>query len=56
MKLAPSGFLFTQVQIGELPLYNQDDDVNPAETVKRLKSDIKAAHFVPAGATAQQAG
>ena len=56
VKLAPSGFLFTQVQIGELPLYNQDDDVNPAETVKRLKSDIKAAHFVPAGATAQQAG
>jgi len=42
-KLAPSEFSFKQVQIGDLPLYNQDDDANQAESVKRLKSDIKAA-------------
>jgi len=39
-KLAPSEFAFKQVQIGDLPLYNQDDDANQAESVKRLKSDI----------------
>lgn len=43
VKLAPSEFSFQQVQIGDLPLYNQDDDANPAESVKRLKSDIEAA-------------
>jgi chromate reductase, NAD(P)H dehydrogenase (quinone) len=42
-KLAPPEFSFRQVQIGDLPLYNQDDESNPAETVKRLKSEIKAA-------------
>jgi chromate reductase len=42
-KLAPSEFSFNQVQIGDLPLYNQDDDANQAESVKRLKSEIKAA-------------
>lgn len=42
-KLAPSEFSFKQVQIGDLPLYNQDDDANQAASVKRLKSDIKAA-------------
>ena len=26
VKLAPSDFSFKQVQIGDLPLYNQDDD------------------------------
>jgi chromate reductase, NAD(P)H dehydrogenase (quinone) len=43
VKLAPSEFLFKQVQIGDLPLYNQDDDANPAESVKRLKNEIKSA-------------
>ena len=42
-KLAPSEFSFKQVQIDDLPLYNQDDDANQAASVKRLKSDIKAA-------------
>ncbi len=42
-KLAPSEFSFKQVEIGDLPLYNQDDDANQAESAKRLKSDIKAA-------------
>lgn len=42
-KLAPPEFSFKQLQIGDLPLYNQDDDANQAESVKRLKSEIKAA-------------
>ncbi|MQR01149.1 NADPH-dependent FMN reductase [Glaciimonas soli] len=43
VKLAPADFVFKQVQIGDLPLYNQDDDGNPAESVKRLKAEILAA-------------
>ena len=42
-KLAPAEFSFKQVQIGDLPLYNQDDDASPAATVQRLKGEIKAA-------------
>jgi chromate reductase, NAD(P)H dehydrogenase (quinone) len=42
-KLAPLEFSFKQVQIDDLPLYNQDDDANQAESVKRLKNEIKAA-------------
>jgi chromate reductase len=45
-QLAPSYFSFKQVQISDLPLYNQDDDANQAESVKRLKSEIKSAHAV----------
>ncbi|OGS99560.1 MAG: NADPH-dependent FMN reductase [Gallionellales bacterium RIFCSPLOWO2_12_FULL_59_22] len=41
--LAPPEFSFKQVQIGDLPLYNQDDDANQAEPVKRLKGEILAA-------------
>jgi chromate reductase len=46
IKLAPSEFSFKQVQIGNLPLYNQDDDANQAESVKSLKGEIKAANGV----------
>jgi len=42
-KLAPSEFTFQKVQIDDLPLYNQDDDMNQAESVKRLKNEIKDA-------------
>lgn len=42
-KLAPPDFSFKQIEIGDLPNYNQDDDANPAESVKRLKADVKAA-------------
>jgi chromate reductase len=42
-KLAPADFTFEQVQIDDLPLYNQDDDATPAECVKRLKCEIMAA-------------
>ncbi len=43
VKLAPADFSFTFPVIGDLPLYNQDDDESPAESVKRLKAEIKAA-------------
>jgi len=43
VRLAPSEFTFNRVDIGDLPLYNQDDDASPADTVKRLKREISAA-------------
>jgi chromate reductase len=43
VKLAPPEFSFRQMQIGDLPLYNQDDDEKQAESVKRLKNEIKSA-------------
>lgn len=43
-KLAPSEFSFKQARIDDLPPYNQDDDAHQAESVIRLKSEIKAAH------------
>lgn len=42
-KLAPPEFSFKELEIGNLPLYNQDDDTNPAAAVRRLKADINAA-------------
>ncbi len=41
--LAPEGFSFTEVQIADLPLYTEDDDLSPAESVVRLKGEIKGA-------------
>jgi len=41
--LAPSDFTFEHLEIGDLPLYNQDDDGNQAPAVKRLKTEIVAA-------------
>lgn len=46
VKLAPPEFFFQQVQISDLPLYNQDDDANQAESVKRLKNEIKSAQGI----------
>ena len=46
VKLAPPEFSFQQVRISDLPLYNQDDDAHQAESVKRLKNEIKNAHGV----------
>ena len=45
-KMAPKDFSFKQIEIGDLPLYNQDDDADPAASVKRLKADIVASHGV----------
>lgn len=44
VKLAPPEFSFKQLEIGDLPLYNQDDDDQPAAAVKRLKTEISTAH------------
>ena len=46
VKLAPPEFSFEQLHIGDLPLYNQDDDANPAAPVKRLKAGIAASRGV----------
>lgn len=43
VKLGPPEFFFKQLEIGDLPLYNQDDDVQQAASVKRLKAEIAAA-------------
>jgi chromate reductase len=42
-RLTPAELSFKPVEIGNLPLYNQDDDANPAAPVKRLKDEISAA-------------
>ena len=46
IRLAPAEFAFRHSRIDDLPLYNQDDDGNPAEAVKRLKSEISSADGV----------
>ncbi len=45
-RLAPPEFTFKHLEIGDLPLYDQDDDDNQAPPVKRLKSEIRAADGV----------
>ena len=45
-KLAPPEFSFKQLQISDLPPYNQDDDAHQAESVKRLKAEITAAQGI----------
>ena len=42
-KLAPAEFSFHKVRIDDLPLYNQDDDTHQAESVIRMKDEIKDA-------------
>ena len=43
VKLAPSELSFEHVPIGELPLYNQDDEAKPPASVQTLKQRINAA-------------
>jgi chromate reductase len=43
VKFAPPEFSFKQVRIDDLPLYNQDQDSKQADSVLRLKSEVKAA-------------
>jgi chromate reductase len=40
IKLAPANVDFELVSIGDLPLYDQDQDENQAESVKRMKAQI----------------
>lgn len=45
-RLLPADVSFNSLEIGDLPLYNQDDDGNPAAPVVRLKTAIMAAQGV----------
>ena len=45
-RLGPDDFQFTSIEIGDLPLYNQDNDSHPAPPVQRLKAAIAAADGV----------
>jgi chromate reductase len=42
-QLAPPELSFKYLEIGDLPLYNQDNDPNPPAAVQRLKSEIASA-------------
>ena len=42
VKLAPGAWTFEQVEIGDLPLYNQDNDGSPPAAAVRLKQHIEA--------------
>jgi chromate reductase, NAD(P)H dehydrogenase (quinone) len=42
IKLGPPDFTFKEIRIGDLPLYNQDDDKAQAAEVQRLKSEIRS--------------
>ncbi|HEY8551721.1 MAG TPA: NAD(P)H-dependent oxidoreductase [Vicinamibacterales bacterium] len=45
-KLAPPEFTFQHARLDDIPLYNQDDDGNQPEPVKRLKAQISGAQAV----------
>ena len=46
IKLGPPDFNFKELKIGDLPLYNQDDDKAQAPEVQRLKSELRAVDAV----------
>ena len=46
IKLGPTDFSFKELKIGDLPLYNQDDDKAQASVVQRLKSELRAVDAV----------
>jgi chromate reductase, NAD(P)H dehydrogenase (quinone) len=41
--IAPGDFSFSHIRIDDLPLYSEDDELNPGEGVRRLKAEIGAA-------------
>jgi len=43
---AAQGHDFFFPEIGDLPLYNQDDDASPSEATRRLKAEIRGADGV----------
>lgn len=45
-KLAPAEFKFKSIDIGDLPLYNQDNDNTPSAGVKKLKLEINASQGI----------
>jgi chromate reductase len=46
VKLGPPEFVFKELRISDLPLYNQDDDKSQAPEVQRLKSELRAVDAV----------
>jgi chromate reductase len=46
IKLGPADFNFKELRIGDLPLYNQDDDRSQAPEVQRLKSELRGVDAV----------
>jgi chromate reductase len=46
IKLGPPDFTFKELRIGDLPLYNQDDDKSQAPEVQRLKSEVRTCDGV----------
>src|SRR5690242_18695887 len=46
IKLGPTDFTFKELRIGDLPLYNQDDDKSQAPEVQRLKSEVRGCDGV----------
>ena len=46
IRLAPPDFNFKELRIGDLPLYNQDDDSSQAPEVQRLKSELRTVDAV----------
>lgn len=45
-RMAPLGVEFKLLELGDLPLYNQDEDANPSASAVRLKSEIQASNGV----------
>lgn len=46
IKLAPAEFKFKFIEIGDLPLYNQDNDSTPPESVRKLKAEITSSQGI----------
>jgi chromate reductase len=46
VKLGPGDFQFEFLEIGDLPLYNQDHDADQAPQVKRLKVQVRESQGV----------
>ncbi|HET7811111.1 MAG TPA: NAD(P)H-dependent oxidoreductase [Steroidobacteraceae bacterium] len=46
IRLGPPDFNFKELHIGDLPLYDQDEDRSQAPEVQRLKSELRAVDAV----------
>ncbi len=46
IRLAPADWHFKELKIGDLPLYNQDDDGDQAPEVQRFKAEIRSVDAV----------
>ncbi len=46
IRLGPADFNFKELRIGDLPLYDQDDDRSQAPEVQRLKAELRGVDAV----------